>query len=497
MGYQFDTSYYEETPLPDIDKSIERIREICDNTSELMVNEIVVSGRRIALLGCEGMISTDISTQLIIRPLCSIDIGECTADELYNHIMGHMIMSYDRINVENYGDMFRTLNSGFAILLIDGASKILAFGVQGYDKRGVGEPTSEVNVLGSNDSFVEIIRTNMSLVRRRIKSPALKLELFVKGNRSQTDMCLCYMRDRVPQKLIKKIKKSLDNVNLDSVLSNGYIMPFLQKNTNSFFNTIGTTERPDILASKLIEGRVGLMIEGTPFVLIIPHFFTDNFQTLDDYNFKPYYSTYIRWIKYLAFSFSMLLPSIYVAIAMHHPEMLNQTLLLILAEAEANAPFSIISEMIIVLIMYEIVKEAGLRLPKSIGGAVSIVAGLIIGDAAVKSGLISTPLLTIAAIAVLGGYVIPAYNPYLSVIRIMFVLAGGFMGLFGISLMLAIIIFNMCGCENFGYPLTSPISPFYKSSMRDIITRVSFKKMQNGGFTVEQIGDKTKSIDEK
>ena len=245
------------------------------------------------------------------------------------------------------------------------------------------------------------------------------------------------------------------------------------------------TERPDVLCAKLIEGRVAVLIDGNPYALYIPKLVSDNFQTLDDYNFKPYFGTFIRWLKYAAFFITLLLPALYVAIAVHHPEMLNSTLLIILADAEKNAPFSITAETVGVLLMYEIIKEAGIRLPKIVGGAVSIVAGIIIGDCAVKSGLISTPLLTVAAISVISGFVMPGLSQSISVLRIIFVICGGIWGLFGISLCSAVVLFNICSTEDYGFPYTAPFSPFSKKALGDTIIRTGFRKMQNSGFTVE------------
>ena len=296
------------------------------------------------------------------------------------------------------------------MLLIDGAAKALTFGVQGYDKRGVSEPFGEGNLMGAQDAFIEVVRVNMSLLRRRMKSPYLKMKLFVKGEKSQTDLCLCYMYDRVPKKLLKQIQAQLDEMELETILSIGYVQPFLENRRGGIFDAVGTTQRPDVLCAKLLEGRVALLIDGSPFALVIPKLFNENFQTMDDYCLKPYYATFIRWLKFIAFLMAVLLPALYLAIALHHPELLNRTLLLILAEAEEQAPFSLTAEAIGITLAYEIVREAGLRLPKAVGGAVSIVAGLIIGDAAVASGLISTPLLTVTALAVISGFVVPDLN---------------------------------------------------------------------------------------
>ena len=219
---------------------------------------------------------------------------------------------------------------------------------------------------------------------------------------------------------------------------------------------------------------------------MIPKLFCESFQTLDDYAFKPYYATFIRWLKYSAFVISVLLPAIYTAIVTHHSELLNSTLLLLLVESEQKAPFSIVTESIGVLLMYEIIREAGIRLPKPVGGAVSIVSGLIIGDAAVSSGLISTPLLTITALAVIGGFVLPELNAPMAVLRFAFLAVGGLFGLFGISLLACAVLANICATEDYGFPYTAPLSPFTKRGMDDTAFRTGMKKMQSRGFTVEE-----------
>lgn len=476
--------YYFTPIIPDLKKNIDEIKRIAGGSSDLLVNEFISGGINCALLCCEGMLSTSTITELILHPITDISVKK-DSHELFSHIQNNLLLSVDRVEAENYGNLFRTLNSGFAVLIAEGMNKALAFGVQGYSVRSISEPSGESNIMGAHEGFVEVVRTNMSLIRRRLKSPQLVMKLFVKGDKSQTDMCICYMQDRVPKDLLDKIHESLNKMELESILSTGYVRPFVEHKSLELFNSTGTTERPDVLCSKLIEGRVALLIDGVPFAIVIPRLFCESFQTLDDYSFKPYYSTFIRWIKYAAFLLSILLPSVYVAIAMYHPELLNSTLLMILVKSEANAPLSLVTESVGVLIIYEVIREAGIRLPKAVGGAVSIVSGLIIGDAAVSSGLISTPLLTISAIAVISGYVVPELNSAMTVLRFAFLIAGGMFGLFGISLLACAVLVNVCSTEDYGFPYTAPLSPFKIKGMRDTAVRAGFRKMQSGGFTVE------------
>lgn len=477
--------YYDKPIDPVLKSNIEEIKRISGGSSDVLINEFITGGIKCALLCCEGMLSTSTITELILRPITQIPPME-DSHCLFNHIQNNMLLSVDRTAANNYGDLFRTLNSGFALLIAEGINKALAFGVQGYAVRGIDEPSGEANIMGAHEGFVEVVRTNMSLLRRRLKSPFLVMELFTKGDKSHTDMCLCYMQDRVPKKLLDDIKNSLDKMELESILSTGYVRPFLESRSFELFNSTGTTERPDVLCSKLIEGRVAVLIDGVPFAIIIPRLFCESFQTLDDYAFVPYYSTFIRWIKYGAFILSVILPALYVAIAEYHPELLNSTLLMILVESEKNAPLSLFTETLGVLLMYEVIREAGIRLPKPVGGAVSIVSGLIIGDAAVTSGLISTPLLTITALAVISGYVVPELNPAVTILRFAFLIAGSTMGLFGISLLACAVLVNICSTEDYGFPYTAPLSPFKPAGMRDTAIRTGFRKMQSGGFTVEE-----------
>lgn len=477
--------------ISELKENIEMIKKISGYSSDVLINEFTTGGIKCALLCCEGMISSQMVTEMVLSPITDIPQQNNSA-KLFSYIQINKLFSLDRSEANDYDTLFRMLSSGFAILIAEGMNKALAFGIQGYASRSIQEPSGEGNILGSHEGFVETIRTNMSMLRRRLKSPELVMNLMVKGSKSRTDICICYMKDRVPQRLLDRIQKSLDDIELESILSTGYIRPFLEKKSFELFSSTGLTERPDVLCSKLIEGRVAVLVDGVPYGIIIPRLFCESFHTLDDYAYKPYYAIFIRWLKYGAFILSILLPAVYAAIVMYHPELLNSTLLLLLVEEEKNAPLSIITEAFLVLLMYEVIREAGVRLPKPVGGAVSIISGLIIGDAAVKSGLVSTPLLTMTALAVLGGLVVPDLNPQITVLRFAFLISGGLLGLFGISILACVVLTNICGTEDYGFPFTAPISPFSAKGMGDTIIRQGFRKMQSRGFTVEEYHESDK-----
>lgn len=470
--------------IPELEANIAMIKELSGGSSDVLINRFKTGGIDCALICCEGMMSSQTAAEMVLSPITGIP-PQSSAAALFRYIQTELLLSTDRPTASDYDTLFRLVNSGFAVLIAEGADTALAFGVQGYASRGIQEPSGEGNIMGSHEGFTETVRTNMSLLRRRLKSPELVMELTVKGERSRTDICLCYMRDRVPARLLERIRSSLDGIELESVLSTGYIRPFLEKRSFELFSSTGITERPDVLCSKLIEGRAAVLIDGVPYSIIVPRLLCESFHTLDDYAYKPYYAAFSRWLRYSAFIIAVLLPAVYTAVVMHHPELLNSTLLMLLAEAEKSAPLPILAEALIVLLMYEIIREAGIRLPKPVGGAVSIISGLIIGDAAVKSGLVSTPLLTMTALAVLGGLVVPDLAPQVTILRFAFLAAGGIMGVFGISLLACAVLTNVCATEDYGFPFTAPLSPFSAAGTGDTAVRLGMRRMLRRGFTVE------------
>ena len=475
---------------PSLSEQLAGLRYLTDGSSDLLTEKAVIGGIPCALLACEGMISSAVLSDLVVKPLSELpEMPDSAA--LFGCIGAEKLLTTDRAEVFTYGDVLHRLYSGFAVLLAEGQGSAMAFGVQGFDRRSIGEPSGETNILGAHEGFTEAIRTNLSMLRRRMKTPLLKFELHPVGKLSRTDTALCYLTDRVPAKLVSRIRDAILHTELDTLLTTGYLQPFIEEQPDGLFDSVSLTERPDVLCAKLLEGRIAVFIDGNPFALVVPKLFAESFQSLDDYSYKPWYAAFIRYVKYGAFLLTLLLPALYTAVSVHHPELLNSTLLLLLTKAEADEPLSLPLEAIGVLLMYEIIREASLRLPKVVGGAVSILGGLIIGDAAVASGLISTPMLTVAAIAVTAGFIVPDLAPAVTVLRLLFVAAGGLWGLFGIGLLGMAVLFCLCRTENYGFPVTAPLSPLYMRGLRDVLTRIGFRKMQTGNFTVEEYHEQT------
>ena len=488
MNYYNNHDFKNITVSKSVDENIKTIRSIMNGSSDLLINEFIISNTKCCLVCLEGMISISVITKLIFNPIMAIRLPDnSTSEEVYSYIKDRMLLAVDRALSINYGDIIRRLMSGFAILFIDDAENAFSYGVQGYSIRGIDEPSTEGNIYGARDGFVETVRINMSLIRRKIKSPLLKFELFAVTSLSNVDVIVTYMSDRVSPKLVNKVKRELKSMKLEAILSSGYIEPYLNNTKPSLFSGVSLTERPDVFCSKILEGRIGVMIDGLPFAVITPALFIENFQTLDDYVFRPYYTTFIRLIRYAAFIAAVFLPAFYVAIITFHPELFNHTLLVTLIQAEELAPLPLMVEALLILFFYEIIREAGVRLPKSVGGAVSIVGGLIIGDAAVSAGIISNPLLLVCAISVTASFVIPPLNQPVTILRFISVIAAGAFGLYGIALITALMLINICSMENDGVPSMAPISPFTPYAMRDVFTRIGFRRLGNGTASIENL----------
>ena len=462
------------------------LKEAAGNTMDVNISDIKVSGHDCVFVAAEGMVSTQALSELVFHPLMDFDAGgKASAEQVYKFLTEESLMTIDRQELTTFGEVFMRLFSGFAIIFIDGKNKAVSLGIQGYDKRSVDDPSSDTNVMGAQDGFIEALRTNVSLVRRRIKSPRLKFELMQVGKTTQTDVAVAYISGKADKRIIDSVKKRLSEIELDTIFSSGYIAPFLEGEHKTVFSGVNTIDRPDAFCIKLNEGKVGILIDGTPFALIVPTVFIEAFRTVDDYSSRSFYAVYIRWIKYISFFLAVALPGIYVAIASYHPGMLSHRLLLNLVASEESTPYSITAEAILITIMYEIMREAGIRLPKAVGGAVSIVGALIIGDAAVTSSLISAPLLIIIGLTATASFVIPGLNQQTSVLRLVYIVVGGTLGLFGISVLSAAVIANICVMNDFTVPYTAPISPVTLKGLKDVLGRRSFKELQKTDGRIE------------
>ena len=471
----------------DIDKAMTDLRSCLGNTMDLNIMNFIVKGVKTAVVTIEGMVSTSSMAELVFRPMMNAEIKEKSPLSLFEFLTEKSLMASERATVFTYGEVVQRLFSGFCVIFTDTVPKAVAYGIQGYEKRSIAEPESEQSLKSSQDSFTETIRTNISLIRRRLKSPSVRFEMMQIGEKSSTDVCMVYMCGRASREIVDEIRKNLKRIKLDTVLSAGYIEPFIDKSySQSVFSGFISSQRPDLVCNRINEGKVCLLVDGTPYCLICPSLFADNFTSMDDYCEKPFYACFSRWLRYISFFLSVAFPGLYTAVVMFHPEFFTMKLLLNLVASEEATPYPLVIEIVMLMVLLEIMREAGLRLPKAVGSSVSIVGGLIIGDAAVKSGLVSAPLLIVVGITATASFVNPSIYDAVAVLRLIFILAGGFAGLFGIGICTVVLLANISAMNDFAISYTAPVTPFFRNGIKDVLSRRSFKSYEKTTSTVEQ-----------
>lgn len=449
------------------------IEGLFEKSVDFTKRKFKICGTDAVLFSLDGMVNKQHISISILNPIMSAPVLEFTGEEKMKFLADEVLGAVEQIKITKTADIIEKMMAGFAVLLLDDCSYGLAFGVQGFEKRSVNEPDNETMQAGSREGFVESYQTNISLIRRRMKNTDLKFERVYVGSESKTPIAICYLKSQVSDEILRKVKNELNICDLKSVMAAGYIAGYIKK--SSLFGNAGTTQRPDTVCGKIAEGRVAVIVDGTPTVLIVPHLFVENFQTLDDYATRPFYATAARWLRYIAFFVAVFLPGTYIAVVVHRPELLPDTLMIKIAVEEAKTPFTIMWELLLVLLLYEIMREAGLRAPRVLSQSVSIVGALVIGDTAVQSGIIGAPSLMVIASAAIAGYAVPKMAEQISVLRLVLIVVGGLFGPWGMALAAVALVFNVTSEESYGIPLTSPVSPFSIKYMRDVLLRAPWK----------------------
>lgn len=476
-----------EKIFPSVKDNMDKLNSDYKDCSDFMLRECIVGGRNCIVSVLDGMINSLQLSQMIMSPLLNYKFETDEPDDLFKTIKLRVVNSLEMSEAETFDDVYFYLSSGFAAVFIDGVSKCLVMGIQGFEKRKMGEPTNEADIKGAKECFTETLNDNKATLHRRIKSPKLKMKQFKIGSDVKTSVVVCYIESVADMRLVADVENRILSAPVDDLCDYGELAAFLESGVKSLFTAVGNTERPDTLCSKLNEGRVAVLVDGSPYAVYVPYLFTDSFSTVDDYNNRPFYATFNRLLKYFSFVISVILPGFYVAVGTYHQELLPSSLMYTIAAAETSTPFSLMQEAVMVLILYEIMREAGLRLPKTIGHAVSIIGALVIGDAVVNAGLVGAPMLVVVAVTAIASYVIYPLYESISVLRILFILLGGFTGIYGVILGVCMLCVNITAIDPYGVPYSSPISPLNKKSMVDIFYRADWKKLLKRNIRVQNL----------
>ena len=470
----------EDKIVKNLDKNVEMLQGMFHESEDLKIRFFEFpqasegrgggKARRAALLFIDGLADGKILSREVVVPLMYGSGKEFDADNM-DAIKEKMLAVGEARSAEDLEDAVFACLLGDCIMFVDGFADCIIVGAKGYDKRAIKPSDTEMSVRGPKESFIESLRSNTALVRRRIKNPDLCFENMVVGRQSKTPVSIVYMHNIADKELVDEVKRRLKSIDIDAILSSGYVEQLIEDEPTSIFSTVGFTERPDVLGAKLMEGRVGIIVDGTPYALTAPHFFVENFQTSEDYSSNFIVSTLLRFFRYSAFIISVLAPAVYVALVTFHHELIPTSLLLTMSAAREGIPFSAFFEALFMIVVFEILKEAGVRLPQPIGQTISIVGALVMGEAAVSAGFVSAPLVIVIAFTAVSGFVVSSLSAPVLMLRFVFLLLGGFLGGYGIAIGIVVLITRLADMESFGHRFMSPFVPFNLHGQKDTVLR--------------------------
>ena len=355
--------------------------------------------------------------------------------------------------------------AGDTALLLNGLNEALIFKTQECSYRMISNPETEVTIRGPRESFVEILGTNIALLRRRINHPDLKVEAYQVGVKTRTKLSIVYLKGVVNEKVVAEIRLRLQRIETDGILGAGYIEQLIGDAPFSIFATTAYSERPDVVASKILEGRAAIIIDGSPEVITVPALLIESFQNPDDYNMNPYYATLIRWIRYIAFGISILGPAVYIALSSYNQELIPTPLFINMAVGAAGTPFPVLIEVIIIGLLFEIFREAGVRLPRPFGQGITFVVALVLVQASVTMGLTGVTTVVVVAITAIASFVIPSQANGSVLMRLLLAILASIFGAYGILLGLLWVLAQIVSLRSFGTPFLAPIAPL---NLRDL-----------------------------
>lgn len=461
---------------PDLKENLKTLQQVCGHSYDVKFREFMVREKTPgALVFIDNMVK-DLSVEKILRALVidSRKIKEWEPGSLLYTSVRNLLTAEDVEETSSIDDLFYKITFGNTAILIDGQATALLCNTVGFKTRSITDPDSETTIQGPREGFVEDIFTNTSLIRRQIRVPHLWIESIEVGDLTKTMVAVAYIKGLVDEKLLQELWERLKGIKTDAIFGSGYIKEFITDEPFSIFPLLMRTERPDIVGSVILEGRVAIFVDGSPHVLILPAELPMFLQSPDDYYEDAIAGSFIRLLRWMAVIISVLLPSFYVATVNFHQELLPTALLLRITSSREGVPFPVFAEILIMELLFEILREAGIRLPATIGPAISIVGALVLGEAAIRAGMVSPAVVIVIAMTAIAGFTTPIYSMSIAfrLTRFAFTILAAILGLFGIQFGVLLLIIHLCSIRTFGIPYMVPIAPFVMEDMKDNVFRL-------------------------
>lgn len=462
-----------------LEKDIALFKDIFKKEAILRVKRVKVRNTvsfDCAIMYFDGMVDSAQLNEGIIKSLITVD-RQNDSPTLADFIETQILFASDIKKQTKVSDILNGIMFGETILLIDKSKEALTVDTKGFSIRGINEPQDERVLQGPREGFVENGLSNIALIRRKLQTPDLCCEVMRVGKRSNTIIFICYLESLANPKTVRKLKEKISKINIDGILDTNYIAENIRDSKYSIFKTTGTTERPDVVAAKLLEGRIAVVVNGTPVVLTLPFLFSENFQSDEDYYLNFLVSSVGRFLRFLSFFLAVSIPAIFIALSSFHRELLPTALAVSVSSLRGGVPFAPLTECLIMIFVFEILKETGVRMPQSLGHALSIVGGLVVGQAAVEARIISTPMLIVIALSGIAGLMIPRLRGAVFYLRLLYVFLSATLGLWGFFVGVSVTIIHILSLKSFGVDYTVSLRKADFQSLKDTFWRTSWQDM--------------------
>ncbi len=490
-----------ENIFKQLNKNLTKLKKLLPAEDILTYSFESRDGTACAIVYADGMVNKQLLGELVARPLQRTDLRvetkndrgrvENIEDDEIKEFIKTTLLFPELKEEQAFENAVKEILDGNSLLLVDGVATGFIVGAKLLPVRTIMEPPSDVAIKGPREGFIEDVKTNMALVRKRLKTPELRFELMKIGRRSDTNVVVTHLDGISNAEIVKQIKTKLEQIDVDCIVDSSYIAAFLAPRKHSVFKQIGSTEKPDVFTAKIAEGRVGILVDGSPIALTLPFILTEDLQSSEDYFISPFMATIYRGIRLLALFVSLLLPALYVTAQIFKMQLLPLGLMLTIAGSVQGLPLSPSLEIFVVLLLLEILKEASIRMPKYVGMSLSVVGALVLGEAAVSAGFLSTPAIIVVAISGICLYTVPNFVETGTILRWIFLLVAGSAGAFGIVLFVAFLFYYLVSADGFGAPLLAPFSPFTFSDLRDSVFKYGFTSLTHRPSTFKS-GNKTR-----
>lgn len=452
------------------------VKELFKNAADVVFREFKVGNLGAALVYIDGMADKNLLNDFLLEPLMESGSDNPTPEKLKDKI----IAISDMKEITKLSDGINAVLAGETLVFVDDLGAAFTIANRSWPNRGIGEPSGETVIRGSREGFTETIRFNTALVRRRIRDTRLKVEPTQAGKRSKTDMAIMYIEDIVNKDVLEELKMRLENIDIDAVLDSGYIEQLIEDNSATPFPQVQSTERPDVVAAALYEGRVAIFVDNSPFALVVPAVLADFFQSPDDYYNRWMSGSVVRIIRILAIFASLLLPAFYVAVTSFHTGLIPTKLAYAIAASREGVPFAAYVEALLMEAALAFLIEAIIKLPKPVGSTIGIVGGLIIGQSAVSAGLVSPIMVIVLGLTAITTFLIPNYTvtTAFSYFRVTFILISAILGLYGIMLGFIFLLIHLTRIESFGIPYLAPAVNTVMKDMKDLYVRMPLRNFK-------------------